>query len=418
MALPQLTPISTTSKSILPSTGSGDDVTATNLPFGVYTSDMDFVTGAVAQVSYTYRKLGGDILDIELSSQNVYAAYEESVLEYSYMVNMYQSKNVLSDLLGETTGTFDYKGEFSGTTNTLPNVALKYPRFNFGYARRLADAFSEEVAVGGTQTVYSASINLSDNVQDYDLQEAIQDASTAGGVSFASKVQNNKVLIKRVYYKSPTSMWRFYGYYGGLGTIGNLTSYGQYADDSTWQFIPVWHNKAQSAAFEDALQTRTSHYSYEIRNNKIRIFPIPNQYMTAVWVEFTVKEDSWQEQSDRKIGIDGINNLNTLPFANLPYTKINSIGKQWIRKYALSLTKEILGQVRGKFTSIPIPGESVTLNATDLLSQAKEEQTQLKEELKNIMMETSYEKLAESDGSMADNSSKLFQGIPRVIFIG
>ena len=418
MALPKLSPISTTSKSILPSTGSGDDVTATNLPFGVYTSDMDFVTGAVAQVSYTYRKLGGDVLDIEVTAQNVYAAYEESVLEYSYMVNMYQSKNVLSDLLGETTGTFDYKGEFSGSNNTLPNVALKYPRFNFGYARRLADTFSEEVAVGGSQTVYSASISLTDDVQDYDLQKVIQASSSAGGVAFANKVQNNKVLIRRVFYKSPSAMWRFYGYYGGIGTIGNLTTYGQYADDSTWQFVPVWQNKAQSAAFEDAMKTRTSHYSYEIRNNKIRIFPIPNQYMKKIWVEFTVKENSWEEVSDRKIGIDGINNINSLPFANIPYTKINSIGKQWIRKYALSLTKEMLGQVRGKFTTVPIPGESVTLNATELLSQAKEEQTQLKEELKNILMETSYEKLAESDGNMSDNASKLFQGIPRIIFMG
>jgi len=63
-----------------------------------------------------------------------------------------------------------------------------------------------------------------------------------------------------------------------------------------------------------------------------------------------------------------------MPFANIPFENINSIGKQWIRRFALAVTKEMLGQIRGKFATIPIPGDSVTLNASDLLSQAKEEQ--------------------------------------------
>lgn len=60
-------------------------------------------------------------------------------------------------------------------------------------------------------------------------------------------------------------------------------------------------------------------------------------------------------ESSTRTTIGGINNLNTLPFGNIPYQNINAIGKHWIRKYSLSLCKEILGQIRSKFSQIPIP---------------------------------------------------------------
>ena len=166
----------------------------------------------------------------------------------------------------------------------------------------------------------------------------------------------NKILVKKVYYKTPKTMWRFYGYYGGLGVVGNMSTYGQYADDSTYEVIPPWQNKAQAMAYEDSLYTRTSHYSYELRNNKIRLFPIPEANIyNKIWFEFTIPSDSWEEDSDRSIGVAGINNMNSIPFGNLPYDNINAIGKQWIRRFALSLCKETLGLIRSKFATLPIP---------------------------------------------------------------
>ena len=186
-------------------------------------------------------------------------------------------------------------------------------------------------------------------------------------------------------------MWRFYGYYGGFSVVGNLRTYGQYADDSTFEIVPTWQNKLQAMAYEDALWTRISHYSYEIKNNNLRIFPEPVSSSPAkFWVEFTIRDqyEPWEEGTgEPKSGVEGINNMNTLPFQNIPYESINSIGKQWIRRFALAVAKEMLGQVRGKFTTVPIPGESVTLNATELLAQAKAEQDLLREELKTILSE-------------------------------
>ena len=143
-------------------------------------------------------------------------------------------------------------------------------------------------------------------------------------------------------------MWRFFGYYGGLNVVGNLSSYGQYADDSTFEIVPTWQNKLQAMAYEDALWTRISHYSYEIKNNKLRLFPQPDSTSPEkFWVQFSIENQysPWEEGSgEPKQGIKGINNMNTLPFTNLPFENINAIGKQWIRRFALALTKEMLAE--------------------------------------------------------------------------
>ena len=439
MAAPTLTPSSTTSAIRLPITGTSTHV-ASVVPFGIYTSSADFLAGAADQVAYTYKKLGGDVLDIELSASNVYAAYEESVLEYSYIVNIHQGKNVLGSVLGDATGTFDHNGQLKTEGNSLSSsltagsnvdgeyvharagVSLKLPRFRFAYSKRIAKGIGSEIGIGGDKTEYSASFSTEVDKQDYDLQSVIYSASVDSdntGYPFYNKVGKNKINITQVYYKTPQAMWRFYGYYGGLNTVGNLQNYGQWADDSQFQIIPAWHNKLQAMSFEDSIYTRTSHYSYEIKNNRLRIYPHSTAITaTKMWIRFTVDEDAWEEEADRARGNDGINNLNTVPFANIPFSSINSIGKQWIRRFAFALTKEMLGQVRGKFGTIPIPGESVTLNGEALINQAKDEQEKLREELKTVLDELTYTKLAENDANVLEHVQNAEQKIPMGIFVG
>ena len=143
MALPTLSPASQTSAVILTSTGSiaatGNGAANTShYPFGIYADstsalfDANFVSGASDQVSFTYKKLGGDILDVELTVGNIYASYEEAALEYSYQINIHQAKNVLSDLLGMSTGTFDHDGHMTGGDASGSAVNLSFPRFEYG----------------------------------------------------------------------------------------------------------------------------------------------------------------------------------------------------------------------------------------------------------------------------------------------
>ena len=424
MSVPTLTPASTTSAIVLPITGTHSNVnSATNpLPFGVYTSAA-FVSGAVDQVAYTYKKLGGDVLDLEITEHQIYSAYEEAVLEYSYIVNSHQAKNVLSDLLGATTASFDQDGQIEeGNSLSGSNIELKYPKFNFQYAKTVAEGISTETGIGGTVPIYSASFNMTGGQQDYNLQEIISGSSAfSASVPYYQKVGDKRVTIRRVFYKTPAAMWRFYGYYGGLNVVGNLSTYGQYADDSTFQIVPTWQNKSQAMAYEDALYTRVSHWSYELKNNNLRIFPIPRKHYspTKFWVEFSVDADPYTEADPNvSTGIDGVNNMNTLPFQNIPYENINAIGKQWIRRFALALAKEMLGLVRSKFASIPIPGNDITLNGSDLISQGKDEQEKLREELKTVLDQLTYKQLAEDDASVVESSSKVMQQIPGAVFVG
>ena len=159
-----------------------------------------------------------------------------------------------------------------------------------------------------------------------------------------------------------------------------------------------------------------SHWSYELRNNKLRLFPIPaNLMQQKMWVEFSIPTDVW---SDTDLQVDGVNNMNTLPIGNLPYNSINSIGKQWIRRFTLALCKETLGQIRSKFATVPIPGESVTLNGSALISEGKEEQDKLREELKTTLAELTYAKMVETDGAMMESADKVLQKVPNYIFVG
>jgi hypothetical protein len=415
-AQPTLTPSSTSSKVILPATGTHSDV-VTALPYGIYSSDA-FVSGAVDQVAYTYRKLGGDVLDIELTEGNVYTSYEEAVLEYSYIINLHQAKNSLGDLLGNATASFDQDGE---VTSGPVSASLKLPRFTFAASQRISDGIAIEAGTNGAVTEYSASFDLVVDQQDYDLQGIVTASIAAGDLTLDSgdSVDDKKITITKVYYVAPRAQWRFFNYYGGMNVIGNLSSYGQYTDESTFEVVPTWQNKLQAMAYEDSIYTRISHFSYEIHNNKIRVYPIPNGvYPSKMHFRFRVEKSALEEDGLKKTGTQGVNNMNTLPYANIPYENINSIGKQWIRRYALAVSKEMLGQVRGKLGNIPIPGNTVTLNASDLLSQAKEEKSALKEELNKILDELTYVKLAERDAALAENAEKMQTKTPLPIFMG
>ena len=420
MAFPTLTPASTTSAITLPEDGVEADVVST-LAIGFYSTDA-FLSGAASQVAYTHKRLGGDVLDIELTAKNVYNHYEEACLEYSYIVNLHQARNALGSALGSPTGSFDEKGALTDGEN----IALKYPKFQFDYAFKIADKFSTESVVGGTTPIHSASFDITALQQDYDLQARVEEiAAGPNPPSWASELGDGdkkyRIKIRQMYYVTPRQMWRFYGYYGGLNVVGNFHNYGQYADGSTFEVVPAWQNKLQAMAYEDHLYTRTSHYSYEIIDNKLRLYPMPdNVTCKTFWFRFSVDGGNQAfEEGEYDSGLNGVNNMNTMPMENLPYESINSIGKQWIRRFSLALSKETLGQIRGKFGgNVPIPGDNIQLNASDLLSQASAEQTALREELNKQLDEMLYAKLAETDKAMVENADAIVSKTPLKIFVG
>jgi hypothetical protein len=417
MALPTLTPASTTTVVRLSASATPAEALVASYPFNIYNSDQYFISGAAEQVAFVYKMLGGDVLDIELTNQNVFSAYQAACLEYSYLVNIHQAKNSLMSMLGGSTGSFDEKGNILSGSNVYgQNVALKFPRFQTQLPRNVAKGFGASVGVGGDVQVYSASVNLTASVQDYDLQAAADAALSASG---HPELMGKRAVVTKVYYVTPRAMWRFFAYYGGINVIGNMTTYGMYTDDSTFEVVPTFQNKLQAMMYEDSMYTRTSHHSYEIVDNKLRLYPVPAVTdVNKTWFRFYIVPEAWQAGSTDD-GIGGVNNLNTLPFENIPYQNINSIGKQWIRRYALALSKEMLGQIRGKFSgAIPAPGVALTLNSSALLSEAKDEKDKLRDELIKVLDELTYAKIAETQASIAKNAADTMKYAPLPIFVG
>ena len=420
MAQPTLIPASSTPTNILPSSTLASTAFTFNYPFGIYSSDgpletQYFASGAADQVAFTYKRLGGDVLDIELTEGNVFAAYEEAVLEYSYIINLHQAKNALSNVLGSATASFDHNGNpFAGDAQNT-QAELKFPKFKLSYPMRVGAGVAQYAGTNGDVRYYSGSFIPTASQPDYDLQEVISS-------SFPDLITDNqRATITKVWYKSALTMWRFFAYYGALNVIGNLSNYGQYSDDSTFEVVPTWQNKAQAMAYEDSVYTRVSHYSFQLIDNRLRLFPPPESgwMPDRFWFQFYVDPGAYDEDSTRKDGMTGVNNMNTLPFNNISYTNINSIGKQWIRRYALAITKEMLGQVRGKFGgSVPIPGDTVSLNSGDLLGQASAEKDALKTELNTILNELTYVELAKKDAELVKTTEEVFSKVPMPIFQG
>lgn len=429
MAVPNITPISQTSRIVLTPTGSVSEV-ASGLSFSIpqYVNDPAFLSGAASQVNFTYKMFGGDVLDIEITNTQVYSAYEYAVLEYSSIINSHQARNVLSDVLGFPTGTFDSSGELkygSELSSSLSgaNLAVMYPDFDLRATMGVAKAASSEGGFGGVKDFYSASVDVQSGVQDYDLQARVEELGVSGsGERFEGKVQGSRITVRKVWYKTPRAMWRFYGHYGGVGTTGNLSSYGQYADDSTFEIIPVWQNKLQNTSYQDMINTRISHYSFDVKNNKLRLYPSPQfNEIRKMWFEFTLDDNDVYNLSEDGVGSKknrGVSNFNTLPFTNIPYDSINSMGKQWCRRYALAVSKEQLGLVRSKLDSIPLPGEKVTLNGPALVEAGLTEQENLRKTLVEYLDQITYTKLAEERAALVENVDRVNQKIPKMIFVG
>ena len=85
------------------------------------------------------------------------------------------------------------------------------------------------------------------------------------------------------------------------------------------------------------------------------------------------------------------------------------MGKQWIRQYSLALSRETLGLIRSKFGSIPIPGESLTLNGGDLVSTGREDKEKLRTQLREMLDTLTYDKLVEVAALRAENIQKQLQ---------
>ena len=371
-------------------------------PFGFYDNEVDFQKDADKLTVFCARRLGYHILDVELQDLNFYTAFEEAVTTYGNELYAYKVREDYLSLEGSTTGSTNKFGEKTNINHSLI-------RPNFGPIVRYSEQYGEEAGTGGNTTWHTGSIGLVKNKQVYDLTEW----------AVSQSINEGDLEIKRIFYESPPAIVKFFDPYAGTGTgminLMDTFGWGNYSPAINFLLMPVSFDMQKIQAIEFNDQIRKSQYSFELVNNQLRIFPIP-QSSTTLYFQYIKKSERNNPTSISSSGV--ITNVSNVPYDNPTYTQINSIGRQWIFEYTLALSKEMLGYVRGKYSQVPIPGAEVTLNQSDLVSAGTAEKTSLIERLRAYFDETSRDKLMERRALETENRIKELNAVPYPIYIG
>jgi hypothetical protein len=367
-------------------------------PFAIYDNDVAFQSEADGMVRLVNGKLGGNVLQVELTNRDVYACFEQAALEYSGIVNSYHAKSILADILGAETGSLESKEQ-------------KFARMSLALAKRRADAYSSEAVVGGTKTLFSASINLSPGQQVYDLKTLL---SSSGGI-----VDGERAEIREMFHFSPTAAFRFFDTTSAINFLHNQFQFESFTPETIFYLLPIWEDVLRAQQLEQSHKIRRSNYSFNIVNNVLKIYPVPTRDTRLHFTYYKVggaNDDPFDSSADPLV--DGISNLSNVPFGNIDYSRMNSMGRQWIRRFALALSKEVLGLVRGKVQTIPIPNGDLALNGPDLVAQGREEMMNLKDELRALLDTMTYSALAQQEAEQADNLMRQLAKVPLGIFVG
>ena len=377
----------------------------TYVPFGFYNSDLEFQQDAVKVAKFCAQRLGWPTENVELQDANFFTAFEEAVTVYGNELYAYQVRENMLNLEG-----------LPVTTPALNNTQITP---NMGNVICISEQYGSEAGVGGNVNWYSGSVILTASVQDYDLDVWAQQNGITG----------SDLEIQRVFYQGvPASATYYYGGGIGLGAgwggfFGALGGVAGYGAANNYLVTPLSYNVAAIQEVELGNDILFSAYSFEIINNKLRIYPVPTDGDTGThyWFQYLLKSERLEDSlasGSGELGSGLITNVSNVPFTNPVYSQINSIGRSWIFEYTLALCKEILGYIRGKYSTIPIPGAEVTLNQGDLIASATADKEALITRLREYFDQTSRQAMLERRSLEADFSQNELNKTPMTIFIG
>ena len=374
-------------------------------PFGLYDSDTQFQDHAEKTADWCAKRLGFPVTDVELSTGSFFAAFEEAVTEYGAQVNTFNIRDNLINLYGAT-------GSFSGSTN----LTQKHVSPGFGGLVGLAEEYGVEGGSGGNVTYYTGSIAVTSSKQIYDLSDPTivsLEEGTAG---------TDVIEIKKLYHEAPPAIIKYFDPFVGTGLgsqqMLDTFGFGGFSPGVSFMMMPLYYDLARFQAIEFNDQIRRSAYSFQIIDNRLRLYPLPNgSNFTRVHFDYILKSDRFDPLRSVKPD-ERISDASNIPYEDIRYNKINAVGQQWIRRYALALCKEMLGYIRGKYSGIPIPNADVTLNGGDLISAAQTEKDGLITELKEILDQTSRQAQLERKQAEATAMQDTFTKIPLKIYVG
>jgi len=366
-----------------------------NTPFGFYDYDEEFRVDADKVAMFITRRLGYPLVDVELQDLNFYAAFEEAVTTYGNEIYAYQIRDNQLSLEGASS-IIDF------------NDTLLSP--NFEPIVRLTEMYGAEAGTGGNIEYYTGSVDMVANQQSYDLS------------TFSSGDGIFGIEVKKVFYESPPASVKFYDPYvgTGMGQMNMMESFGFGGMSPAINFLmmPLNYDLAIIQQIEMSDTIRRSNYSFQIQDNQLKIFPIPTTSSGKIWFEYIKRQDRIDSSIETGGTNNRVTNVSNTPYTNPEYKRINSVGRQWVFEYSLALSKEMLGYVRGKYGSIPIPDSQVTLNQSDLIGAATAEKTSLIERLRSYLDETSRKSLLERRAQEAEFKQTELKQVPYTIYIG
>ena len=376
-------------------TGSATFTSGSSTPFGIYDGNSAFQSDAPKVASWCAKRLGYPIIDIELEGENFFAVFEESVSEYSSQVNQFNIRNNLGALEGQSTSTNFTNQSVQGSE--LMNVVA------------ISEAYGNQANVGGRADIKTGSIDAKKGVQNYDLQSLWGDVSESG----------NRIDITKVFHEASPAIQRFFDPYSvsGQGTLNLIDEFGFGSFSPAAQFIlmPLYEDMLRIQQIEMSDEIRKSAHTFNIVNNKLQIFPIPEKNYKYHFEYQVVNE---VKQKAAVINPNVVSDYSNIGYNFAEYSNINDVGKQWIRKYTLALAKEMLGAVREKYSTIPIPGSEVSLDGSALRAEAQTEKDNLIEQLRENLNEVSKKQRMENEAAMVDQQQAVMNKVPLAIFIG
>lgn len=370
-------------------------------PFGFFDSDATFQSEADAMVLFVKRKLGDDVLSVELTKKEIWACFEEACCEYSRLIHETKITSELTNLLGLPTGSAD--------------LTNKYARQTLEHLLRMAEPYASQAFVGGSYDATLGYLDLATGRQDYDIYSEVKDNETGIGI-YDSMVSGSKGKLKiaEVFHFEPLAAQHF------LLNASNITNflatnfnYESYVNSTVFYVLPVFEDVLRRGMLETAFRVRRSNYSYEIMGRKLRIYPIPTtDLQTGRLYIKVVKPQNPLMPAYHDDSIYGISGPSNVPLGNIPFASINQPGRQWIRQFTLALCKELLGLIRSKFQTVPIPNADLQLNGEALITQAREDKERLNTQMKEFLANLTYAKLLETDAAAAENLNKQLRFIP------
>ena len=372
-------------------------------PYGTYDGDATFQSDIVSVTKWTARRLGHPVLQLEIPSSSIYACFEEAISEYSQHINNYNIKNWMWEQYGENNRVSGSIG--TGSANPItPSV---------GPSVQLSEKYGTLANVGGNVELKKGHITLTSSKQVYDLQDVWANVSES----------NKRIEVQRVFNDRPAAITRFYDPYAGSfdqRTLLDSFGFGNVSPAISFILRPISQDLVRANQIETSDLVRKSAYSFEIHNNNLRIFPVPQSEDDGnkIYFDYYVKDDIRDTNNISGSMQGGVSDPSNVPYTFITYSSINASGRQWIRKYTSALAKELLGIIRSKYSAMPIPDAEVTLDGDALKTEGREEKQQLLEELKEFLESVSLNEKLKAEAEEANAQQEVLAKAPLPIYIG